>query len=125
MLINLEQLPKTTQQAEKLKTRDLKDLFNILLATILHWAENDDVSSTKELQKLSSEIEFIITAIENKNKNSGLKKSTIAIIAMNLINIIYSWEKLSDKEKEITITNHTNKIRNYKILYRASKSGNR
>lgn len=120
--MKLDQLPKTTQQAEKLKTKELQNLFNTLLAAIIHSAERENISSKKELSRMTAEIEFVISAIENRNKNSGLKKSTIAIIALNLIELINSWEKLSAEEKAEAISKQKEGIRKYKILYRSSKS---
>ena len=115
--------PKTTQQVEKFSTRELQDLFNTILATIINWAESEDISSEKELKRLSAEIQSVRAAAEKKSKNSNLKKSTIAIIAINLINLINSWQDLSDEEKTENLNSHRAQIRDYKKKYRSSKSG--
>lgn len=125
MLAEIKNIPKTTQQAEKLRTKDLQELLKILLATIIHWATSEEISNQKKLLQFTSEVNFVISATENKNKNSGLKKSTIAIITLNLIEIISSWEDMSSEEKNDTINQQKNEIRKYKVLYRSSKSGNR
>ena len=115
--------PRTTQQVEKFSTRELQDLFNTILATIINWAESEDVSSEKELKRLSAEIQSVRAAAEKKSKNSSLKKSTIAIIAIDLINLINSWQNLSDEEKTKNLNSHKDQIRDYKKKYRSSKSG--
>ena len=116
-----KKFPRTTQQVEKFSTRELQDLFNTILATIINWAESEDISNPRALKKLTAEINFVSAAAEKKSKNSSLKKSTIAIIAMNLIELINSWQDLTDEEKEEKLNSHKDQIIEYKKKYKSSK----
>ena len=120
--LNINELPKTTQQIERLKNKDLKDLLNLVIATIIHFAETEDLSQ-KQNGQLKNELNSLITAVENKNKNSQIKISTVAMITLGLIELIKEWEEKSEEERLKAILEKKNEIKIHKIKYRKSKYG--
>ena len=120
--LNINELPKTTQQIERLKNKDLKDLLNLVIATIIHFAESEDLNQ-KQNGQLKNELNSLITAVENKNKNSQIKISTVAMITLGLIELIKGWEEKSEEERSNAILEKKNEIKRQKINYRKSKYG--